>query len=52
MMMTSAFDQAYFAERLERNRRLAAETDNPAIRDIHLEYVRFYEQLIEAELPA
>lgn len=51
-MMNGVFDHAYFAERLERNRRLAEETTNPVIRAIHLEYVRLYEQLIEEELPA
>ncbi|MDO7835418.1 hypothetical protein Q4610_10205 [Sphingobium sp. HBC34] len=51
MTMTGIFDRAYFAERLERNRRLAEEAANPVIRDIHLEYVRLYRHLIEEEVP-
>ncbi|KMS57931.1 hypothetical protein V473_06985 [Sphingobium cupriresistens LL01] len=47
MKMTSVFDRAYFAERLERNRQLAAQSHNPVIRELHLEYVRLYEQMME-----
>ncbi|MFC3441341.1 hypothetical protein ACFOKF_09070 [Sphingobium rhizovicinum] len=52
MMTHGRFDRNYFTERLERNRRLAEETQNPVIRDIHLEYVRLYEQLMMEEQPA
>ncbi|WP_298395214.1 hypothetical protein [Sphingobium sp.] len=52
MMTHGRFDRSYFTERLERNRRLAEETQNPVIRDIHLEYVRLYEQLMLEEQPA
>jgi hypothetical protein len=52
MKMNDCFDRAYFEARLERNRQLAAQSTSPAIRDLHLEYVRLYEQLIEAPLPA
>ncbi|WP_420144948.1 hypothetical protein [Sphingobium sp.] len=46
------FDHAYFEARLERNRELAARSTDPAIRDLHLEYVRLYEQLMEMPQPA
>ncbi|BBF70407.1 hypothetical protein [Sphingomonas bisphenolicum] len=52
MHMTSAFDRAYFTARLERNRQLAAKSHNPVIRELHLEYVRLYEQLMEQPQPA
>jgi hypothetical protein len=52
MTMTPCFDRSYFAMRLERNRQLAAQSRNPAIRDLHLEYVRLYEQLMEQPQPA
>ncbi|WP_196221777.1 hypothetical protein [Sphingobium sp. CAP-1] len=52
MQMTNQFDRAYFTERLEKNRILAEQTNDPNIRDLHLEYVRLYEQLIGETLPA
>ncbi len=52
MTMTPCFDRSYFAARLERNRQLAAQSTNPAIRDLHLEYVRLDEQLMELHEPA
>lgn len=50
--MNRCFDRAYFTARLERNRKLAEESQNPVIRDLHLEYVRLYQQLIREEQPA
>lgn len=47
MTMKACFDPAYFATRLERNRQLAAQSRNPLIRDLHLEYARLYQQLLE-----
>lgn len=52
MQIEAAFDRAYFEARMERNRQLAAQSSDPTIRDLHLEYVRLYEQLMEAPLPA
>ena len=52
MKMNNSFDRAYFATRLKKNRELAAQSNNPVIRNLHLEYVRLYEQLIEAPQPA
>jgi hypothetical protein len=53
MMMTDkSFDRSYFFERLERNRKLAEQSQNPVIRDLHLEYVQLYQQLIREEQPA
>lgn len=46
MKLASPFDRAYFEARLERNRALAARSNNPVIRDLHLEYVRLYENLL------
>lgn len=51
-MMHNSFDHSYFIERLERNRQLAEESQNPVIRDMHLEYVRLYEQLMLEEQSA
>ncbi len=52
MHLASPFDRAYFQARLERNRTLAARSQNPSIRDLHLEYVRLYEQLLIQDEPA
>jgi len=52
MTMNPCFDRAYFAARMERNRQLAEQSRDPAIRDLHLEYVRLYAQLMEAPQPA
>lgn len=52
MKINTNFDRAYFEARLERNRELAAQSTNPIIRDLHLEYVRLYQQLIEVPQPA
>ena len=52
MEMTACFDHAYFEARLEKNRELAARSTDPMIRDLHLKYVRLYEQLMEAQQPA
>lgn len=49
MYLGSSFDRAYFQTRLDRNRMLAARSQNPSIRDLHLEYVRLYEQLLHQE---
>ncbi|WHO40770.1 hypothetical protein PMI04_009345 [Sphingobium sp. AP49] len=52
MDLGSPYDRAYFEMRLDRNRKLAARSRNPTIRDLHLEYVRLYEQLIDRDAPA
>ncbi|MFD1107669.1 hypothetical protein [Sphingobium olei] len=52
MTITNRFDRAYFLERIETNRQLAEKSHNPIIRDLHLEYIRLYEHLLEAEVPA
>ncbi|MDI1295899.1 MAG: hypothetical protein PSY12_08445 [bacterium] len=46
MHMASPFNRAYFQNRLDRNRALAARSQNPVIRNLHLEYVRLYEGLL------
>lgn len=54
MMMTTAFDRAYFEQRIDRNRVLAAQSATASIRELHLDYIRLYEHLLamqgEAEL--
>ena len=47
----TTFDRSYFEARLDRNRKLAARSNNPEIRAIHLEYVRLYSQLLEQKGP-
>ena len=49
MIEHGALDRGYFIERIERNRRLAEQASDPLIRDLHLEYVRLYEQLVDEE---
>jgi hypothetical protein len=52
MQIDTSFDRVYFETRMERNRQLAERSNDPNIRDLHLEYVRLYEQLMEAPQPA
>ncbi|MFB0872704.1 MULTISPECIES: hypothetical protein [unclassified Sphingobium] len=52
MTNSGCFDQGYFAERIERNRALAARATNPRIRALHLHYVRLYAQLLDEALAA
>lgn len=49
MALGTTYDSAYFEARLERNRILAAQSTDPIIRDLHLEYVRLYEFLLLGE---
>ncbi len=46
MTAAPAFNRAYFEQRINRNRTLAAQSDNPNIRGIHLDHIRFYEHLL------
>lgn len=52
MQIETSFNRAYFKARMERNRQLAARSSDSTIRDLHLKYVRLYEQLMEAPQPA
>jgi hypothetical protein len=45
-----SFDRDYYEERLARNRTLADQSRDPAIRSIHLDYVRLYEQMLDRGL--
>lgn len=45
--MTTKFDRAYFESRMRRNRELAQRSNEPAIRDIHRQYARFYRELLD-----
>ncbi len=45
-----SFDRSYYEERLARNRALAAQSRDPGIRNIHLDYVRLYEQMLSCDL--
>lgn len=51
-MVKSPYDRSYFAERIERNLQLAEQAADPAIRSLHLEYVRLYRHLLEEQVPA
>ena len=46
------FDQAYYAARLRQNERLAATACNAGIRDLHLQYVRMYQSLLDGTAQA
>ncbi len=43
------FDRAYLENRRHRNVALARQSRDPAIRALHLEYVRLYEHLLTQE---
>lgn len=43
-----SFNRRYYEERLARNRALAENSRDPAIRTIHLHYVRLYERMLES----
>lgn len=45
-----SFDRKYYEQRLARNRALASQSRDPAIRGIHLDYVRLYEQMLSCDL--
>ncbi|MEJ7925482.1 hypothetical protein WG908_01780 [Sphingobium sp. AN641] len=47
--MGNIFDRRYYEERLERNRTLAQQSRDPAIRSIHLDYVRLYEHMLVSD---
>lgn len=49
MDLEANFGRAYYQHRRDRNRVLAAQCRSPAIRHMHLEYARLYEQLLEEE---
>ncbi|ATP19044.1 hypothetical protein BV87_11925 [Sphingobium yanoikuyae] len=49
MDLEANFGRAYFEQRRDRNRQLAARSATPALRNMHLEYARLYEQLLQAE---
>lgn len=46
-LSSSSFDRGYFQTRLDRNLSLAARSQSPEIRAIHLEYIRLYQQLLD-----
>jgi len=47
-----AMDSISLMERIEANRRLADQSSTPAIRTMHLRYVRLYRHLLDAQKPA
>lgn len=49
MDLEANFGRAYSEQRRDRNRQLAARSATPALRNMHLEYARLYEQLLQAE---
>ena len=49
MTIGRRFDRSYFVERMETNRRLAEESDDPLIRDLHNRYVVLYRTILECE---
>jgi|GEM_PF-849724 hypothetical protein len=49
MDLEANFGRAYFEQRRDRNRQLAAQSATPALRNMHMEYARLYEQLLQAE---
>lgn len=44
--MGTSFNRRYYEERLARNRTLAQRSSDPAIRSIHLDYVRLYQHML------
>lgn len=44
-----SFDATYIAAQLRQNKRLAREAHNRGIRDLHLEYCRVYQALLDQE---
>lgn len=48
--MPSKSDRAYFQNRLRTNRELAERSIEPAVRDIHRQYVRFYQALLDGKV--
>lgn len=49
MDLEANFGRAYFEQRRDRNRQLAAQSATPALRNMHLQYARFYQNLLQAE---
>jgi hypothetical protein len=47
MRSADAMDRADIVARIETNQRLAHQSRNPAIRGLHLEYVRLYRHLLD-----
>ena len=44
--MGTSLNRRYYEERLARNRALAQRSSDPAIRRIHLDYVRLYQHML------
>lgn len=47
--MTLKFDHSYFQTRIRINQALAERSALPSVRDIHRQYVRFYQALLDSK---
>lgn len=48
--MTSKTDRAYILDRLRANRLLAERSTQSSVRDMHRQYVRFYQSLLRNQV--